>query len=253
MTLSKHDYRAVFISDTHLGFERARVDALAHFLASHHSEYLYLVGDIVDVWRMRRKAYWPSAHAAIIEGLLDIASNGTSVHYIVGNHDEMLRDWLGYGFSLGRIQLSNEADFYGKDGNRYLVVHGDIFDGMMDSPRGRRLMFLGARIYDVILSLDHHASRALAAVKGPRVNVAGFAKRQTEVLLRTMPRFEALLSRYARANHYDGVICGHIHTPDIRNIGDTRYMNCGDWLEHSTALVERHDGSWELLDWQARR
>ncbi len=246
------NYRAVFISDTHLGFKGAKASYLAEFLESHHSDHLYLVGDIVDGWRMSRNVYWPRTHGSVIEKLLAMSNNGTKVHYIVGNHDEMLRGWLDYGYSLGNIKLSNEAEYYGIDGKRYLVVHGDQFDGLMRSRRGRRLMFLGTRAYDVLLSVDNLANRLLYSVHVPRKSFAGFAKRQTKSVMGYMLKFEGLLTEHARTNEYDGVICGHIHSPEIKNIGETRYMNCGDWVENCSALVEHHDGTWELLKWRSR-
>ena len=250
MKEAPQDYRAVFISDTHLGFKGAQADQLSDFLDSHHSDQLYLVGDIVDGWRMHRKVYWPRMHTLVIQNLLAKSNNGTKVHYIVGNHDEMFRGWADFGFSLGNIALCNETDYYGIDGKRYLVIHGDLFDDLMRSNRGRRLMFLGTRMYDALLTLDNNLNRVLSFFKIPRQSIAGFAKRQTKAAMGYMLKYEGLLSEHARVNQYDGVICGHIHTPEIKDIGDTRYMNCGDWVENCSALVEHHDGTWELLKWR---
>lgn len=251
MKEAQQDYRAVFISDTHLGFKGAQADHLAHFLESHHSDQLYLVGDIVDGWRMHRKVYWPRMHTLVIQNLLAKSNNGTKVHYIAGNHDEMFRGWADFGFSLGNIALYNETEYYGIDGKRYLVIHGDLFDDLMRSKRGRRLMSLGTRMYDVLLSLDSNVNQVLSLFNIPRQSIAGFAKRRTKAAVGYMLKYEGLLSEHARANQYDGVICGHIHTPEIKDIGETRYMNCGDWVENCSALVEHHDGTWELLRWRA--
>ena len=244
------NYRAVFISDAHLGFKGAKARHLANFLESHHSDHLYLVGDIVDGWRMHRKVHWPEMHTSVIQKLLAKSYNGTSVHYIVGNHDEMFRGWLEFGFTFGNIQFSNETDYYGIDGNRYLVIHGDLFDSLMHSSPGRRLMFLGARMYDALLTLDTYTNRVLGLFHIPRQSLTGFAKRRTKTAVGYVLKFEDILSEHARKQEYDGVICGHIHTPEIKNIGDTRYMNCGDWVENCSAIVEHHDGTWELLKWQ---
>lgn len=251
MKEATQDYRAVFISDTHLGFKGAQADCLAHFLESHHSDHLYLVGDIVDGWRMGRKVYWPKTHSSVIQKLLAKSNNGTEVHYIVGNHDEMFRGWLAFGFTLGNIRLYDETEYCGVDGRRYLVIHGDLFDNLMRSKRGRRLMFLGARMYELLLSVDNNTNRVLSFFHIPRQSIAGFAKRRTKSALGYMLKYEGLLSEHARANRYDGVICGHVHTPEIKNIGETRYMNCGDWVENCSALVEHHDGTWELLKWRS--
>ena len=251
MKETTQDYRAVFISDTHLGFKGAQADCLAHFLENHHSDHLYLVGDIVDGWRMHRKVYWPRMHTSVIQKLLAKSNNGTKVHYIVGNHDEMFRGWLDFGFSLGNIKLSNETEYFGVDGRRYLVIHGDLFDDLMRSKKGRRMMFLGTRMYDGLLSLDNAANRVLSLFNVPRQSIAGFAKRQTKSAVGYILKFEGLLTEHARANQFDGVICGHLHTPEIKNIGETRYMNCGDWVENCSALVEHHDGTWELLKWRS--
>ncbi len=245
------DYRAVFISDTHLGFKGSKASHLASFLESHHSDHLYLVGDIVDAWRMNRKVYWPELHTRIVRNLMAKSTNGTTVHYIVGNHDEMLRGWLDQGFRFGNVKFSNETDYYGIDGNRYLVIHGDLFDGLMHNNVGRGLMMLGTRLYDSLLTVDTMTNRVLGIFNIPRKSLTGFAKRQTKAAVGYVLKFEALLSEHAKEHEYDGVICGHIHTPEIKDIGDTRYMNCGDWVENCTALVEHHDGTWELVKWKA--
>ena len=206
----------------------------------------------MDGWRMHRRVYWPKMHSSVIQKLLAKSNNGTRVHYIVGNHDEMFRSWLDFGFSLGNIKLYNETDYYGIDGKRYLVIHGDLFDGLMHSNAGGGLMFLGAGMYDGLLSLDNFSNRVISRFNIPRLSITGFAKRQTRAAVNYILKFEGLLSEHARANRYDGVICGHIHTPEIKNIGETRYMNCGDWVENCSALVEHHDGTWELIRWRAR-
>ena len=249
MAAIMQDYRAVFISDTHLGFKGSRAKALAEFLESHHSEHLYLVGDIVDAWRMHRKVYWPRHHTRVVSELLAKSNNGTTVHYIVGNHDETFRSWLDWGLSLGKIRFSNELDHYGLDGKRYLVIHGDLFDGLMHSGVGRTVMFLGTWGYDVLLSVNGYTDWVLGLFNMPPRSLTSLAKRRTKSAVSYVLKFESLLSEHARRHRYDGVICGHIHTPEIKQIDDTIYMNCGDWVENCSALVEHHDGRWELVKW----
>ena len=251
MAAIMQDYRAVFISDTHLGFRGSRAKSLADFLESHHSDQLYLVGDIVDAWRMHRKVYWPGDHTRVVRELMAKSTNGTTVHYIVGNHDDIFRGWLEWGLALGKIKFANELDYYGLDGKRYLVLHGDQFDSLMHSGAGRVILFLGTRGYDALLSVNTVTDRLLGLFNIPPKSLTAFAKRRTKSAVSYVLKFETLLSEHARQHEYDGVICGHIHTPEIKNIQDTVYMNCGDWVENCSALVEHHDGRWELVKWRA--
>ena len=147
----KQGYRAVFVSDTHLGFKGSKAGYLGNFLENHHSEHLYLVGDIGDGWRMHRKLNWPKVHSSVIQKLMAKSNSGTKVHYIVGNYDEMFRGWLDFGLSLESMKFSNGTEYYGMDGKRYQVIHGDQSDGLMHSNAGRSLILLGTRRYDTLL------------------------------------------------------------------------------------------------------
>ena len=249
MTTSMQDYRAVFISDTHLGFKGSKARQLSNFLDSHHSEHLYLVGDVVDGWRMNRRIHWPEEHTKVVHQLLAKSNNGTEVHYIVGNHDEVFRSWLDWELSFGRIKFCNQRDHYGADGKRYLVIHGDLFDDLMYSSVGRTLMFAGSYGYDVLLQLNSASDWLLGKCKLPPISLTNFAKRQTKAAVSYVLKFESLLAEHAREHDYDGVICGHIHTPVMRSIDDIAYLNCGDWVDNCSAIVEHHDGRWELLRW----
>ena len=250
MTTVTKDYRAVFISDTHLGFKGSKAAQLAEFLESHHSDHLYLVGDVIDGWRMHRKIHWPEEHTRVVHRLLAKSHNGTEVHYIVGNHDEVFRSWLDWELSFGRINFCNQRDHYGLDGKRYLVIHGDLFDDLMKSGVGRAMMFVGTYGYDTLLNVNSVTDRILAQFNIAPKSLTGYAKRQTKAAMSYVLKFEALLAEHARVNQYDGVICGHIHTPDIRSIDEIAYLNCGDWVENCSAIVEHHDGRWELLRWR---
>ncbi len=252
MTTAMQDYRAVFISDTHLGFKGSKAGELADFLDSHHSDHLYLVGDVVDGWRMNRKIHWPAEHTRVVRQLLAKSNNGTQVHYIVGNHDEVFRSWLDWELSFGRIKFSNQREHIGLDGKRYLVIHGDLFDDLMKSGAGRAVMFLGALGYDALLAVNSLTDRVLRKFGAPSISLTSFAKRQTKGVVSYVLKFESTLAEHARQNDYDGVICGHIHTPEIRSIDEISYLNCGDWVENCSAIVERRDGTWELVRWRRR-
>ena len=243
------DYKSVFISDTHLGFKGAKAKPLNNFLTNHHSDNLYLVGDIIDGWRLQKKFFWPEQHTQAIKHILAKSNNGTKVHYLIGNHDEAITNLKNMGLQFGKIKFHTQMDHHGVDGKKYLVCHGDMFDSLMNSNLGKSIMFLGSSLYDLMLDINTFINVIARKSNMPYVNLTGFAKNKTKSACNYLLKFENLLSQYANSKRYDGVICGHIHSPEIKSISDTIYMNCGDWVENCSALVEHHDGRWEILKW----
>lgn len=241
--------RTVFISDVHLGTRGARSDMLLDFLSCVRCERLYLVGDIVDGWRLRKSWYWHAEFDAVIRAVLDLAKNGTEVIYIPGNHDEMFREWLG--LEVAGVKLMAEAEHLAADGRRYLVMHGDEFDGVIRY--AKFLAYLGDWAYDVSLIMNRWFNFARRRLGYPYWSLSQWLKRQVKGAVKAIDRFETALAGEARRRGLDGVICGHIHHAEMRMVQGVLYMNDGDWVESCTALVEHHDGAFELLDWAAHQ
>ena len=245
----KPHYKSIFISDVHLGSKGCQAEALCSFLKTHHCETLYLVGDIIDGWRMKKKWYWPQSHTNVIRRILTAAKRGTDVHLIIGNHDEFLRAFLRFHISFGAIKISNRRVHHGIDGKRYLVTHGDMFDGLMRSDR-KWLMYLGDNIYNFLIWLNVKLNAVRGRLGLPYWSLSKYLKTRTKKALNFISNFEDTVADYCRRKGFDGAICGHIHVAEIRDIDGITYMNDGDWVEICTALVEHHDGRWELLEYQ---
>jgi UDP-2,3-diacylglucosamine pyrophosphatase LpxH len=238
-------YRSIFISDIHLGTRGCRADFLKAFLARTECERLYLVGDIIDGWRLRKSWYWDPDHDEVIRLILRQAREGTEVLYIPGNHDELFRDWLG--LEVAGIKLVNEATHVAADGRRYLVIHGDQFDGVIRY--AKLLAHLGDWAYDWALYVNRYFNAARRRLGYPYWSLSQWLKRQVKEAVKAIDRFETALANEARRRGFDGVICGHIHHAEMRVVGSVAYMNDGDWVESCTALVEHMDGRFELIDW----
>ncbi len=245
----KTTYRTVFISDTHLGTRGCRTDFLAHFLGSFTCETLYLVGDIVDGWRLRKSWYWDEMHDEVVKLILRQAAQGSKVFYIPGNHDEMFRAWLSLGLEIGGVKLVGEAEHVTADGKRLLIIHGDQFDSVMRY--AKFLAFLGDWAYNAALNLNRWFNAVRRPLGYPYWSLSQWAKRQVKEAVKAIDRFESALAGEARHRHMDGVVCGHIHHAEMRQVDGVLYLNTGDWVESCTALVEHHDGRLELLDWAA--
>ncbi|WP_426954923.1 UDP-2,3-diacylglucosamine diphosphatase [Muricoccus radiodurans] len=246
---TKRTYRTVFLSDVHLGTRGCRADFLADFLASVECERLYLVGDIVDGWRLRKSWYWDARHDEVIRRLLKLARKGTQVTYIPGNHDEMFRGWLG--LEVAGIRLAREAVHTTADGRRLLVIHGDEFDSVVRY--AKFIALLGDWAYDTALTLNRLFNVVRRRMGYPYWSLSQWLKRQVKGAVKAIDRFEEALAHEAQRRGFQGVVCGHIHHAEMRDIGGVRYMNDGDWVESCTALVEHADGRFELLDWAAER
>jgi UDP-2,3-diacylglucosamine pyrophosphatase LpxH len=240
-------YRTVFISDTHLGTRGCRSDFLADFLRRTSCETMYLVGDIIDGWRLRKSWYWDETHDEVLRLLLRHARNGTRITYIPGNHDEMFRAWLPLNLEIGRVRLRGEAVHTTADNRRLLVVHGDEFDSVVRY--AKFLALLGDGAYTAALVVNRWFNAARRRLGYPYWSLSQWLKRQVKGAVKAIDRFEGALANEAKRRGYDGVVCGHIHHAEMREVNGVLYLNDGDWVESCTALVEHQDGRLELVDW----
>jgi UDP-2,3-diacylglucosamine pyrophosphatase LpxH len=238
-------YRALFISDVHLGTRGCQADKLLDFLRHHEADTIYLVGDIVDGWALRSSWYWPQAHNDVVQKLLRQARKGARLIYIPGNHDEFLRDY--YGTHFGGIEVVESAVHVNAEGRRFLVVHGDVFDIVVT--QARWLAHLGDRAYDLALTLNRWFNIFRRIFGAPYWSLSKWAKHKVKNAVNFIGAFEKALATAARRHETDGVICGHIHTPAIHDKFGLPYINCGDWVESCTAVGERPDGTFEVIAW----
>jgi UDP-2,3-diacylglucosamine pyrophosphatase LpxH len=241
--------RAIFLSDIHLGTRACQAERLLDFLKAYESDYLYLVGDILDFWAMRsRGIYWSAAQNTLLQKLLKRARHHVQVVFIPGNHDEAAREHAGTSF--GNIQVAMDCVHVAADGRRYLLVHGDEFDQV--TRYHRWIAILGDHAYAAVVRLNLWLSRVRRTFGIPGYwSLAGYAKRRVKSALDFVFGFEEALARHARERGVDGVICGHIHVAAIRDVHGIRYVNCGDWVDSCTAIVEHADGRLELVRWGA--
>ncbi|MGK7869469.1 UDP-2,3-diacylglucosamine diphosphatase [Falsiroseomonas sp. E2-1-a20] len=242
---SRRRYRTVFLSDTHLGTKGCRADFLVDFLRRTDCDRLYLVGDIIDGWRLRKSWYWDADHDEAIRLVLRMAREGTDVVWIPGNHDEMFRDWLG--LEVAGVRLAKEAVHEAADGRRFLVIHGDEFDSVVRY--AKVIAHLGDWAYDAALAANRHFNALRRRFGYPYWSLSQWLKRQVKGAVKAIDRFEVALAQEARRRGLDGVVCGHIHHAEMRDVQGILYMNDGDWVESCTALVEHADGSFQLVDW----
>ena len=242
-------YKSIFISDVHLGSKGCKAELLCDFLKHNTSEHLYLVGDIVDGWRLRRKFYWPQSHTNVIRRILTAAKRDTKVTYVVGNHDEVLRGLLPYGIHFGNIDLVNQCRYKALNGKTYMVIHGDMFDGVLRT-KLQWLYHLGDILYNILLSVNVVVAKIRSYFDLPHWSLSQYLKNKTKEAVSYVNNFEELITDYCSKQKADGVICGHVHRAEIKLINGLEYMNDGDWVESCTALVENYDGTWELIVWQ---
>ena len=240
-------YRSIFISDIHLGTPGCQAKALLDFLRHTESAELYLVGDIIDGWQLKRRWYWHQSHNDVIQKVLRKARKGTRVVYIAGNHDEAMRHFIGLAF--GGIDIRDEAVHVTADGKRMLVTHGDLFDAVVQGAKW--LAHVGDALYMGTLKVNRWFNQARARLGLPYWSLAQFLKHRVKNAVSYITQFEEALAQEARRRRLDGVICGHIHKAEIRDIGGIRYCNDGDWVESLTALVEMEDGELAIIDWKA--
>ena len=242
----RRHYRTVFLSDTHLGAKRCRARELLSFLQRTSCDTLYLVGDIIDGWKLRRRWYWPELHAQVLNELLERARKGTRVIYVPGNHDAVFRTYDG--LVLGELSVEHETIHETADGRRMLVQHGDAFDGFVADSRW--LGAVGDHAYEFSLFLNDAYNGVRKAFGRPYWSLSLFLKQRVKEAVGFLSRFEERVAEDALQRGVDGVICGHVHKAEMRDIGGVLYCNDGDWVESCTALVERADGSLQLVQWQ---
>jgi UDP-2,3-diacylglucosamine pyrophosphatase LpxH len=241
-------YRSIFVSDVHLGTKDCQADKLNNFLKHNSCDTLYLVGDIIDAWKIQQNKWrWKQSHTNVVRRVLGHAKRGTRVVFIAGNHDEFLRPMIPYGFSFGLIEIHNQIEHIGADGKHYLVVHGDLFDGI--TRLAPWIAFLGDKAYDVVLTLNNKFNWVRRRMGFGYFSLSKYLKYKVKKAVDFVFKFEENLAGYCKKRGFDGVICGHIHHAEIKEINGVAYMNDGDWVESCTALVEHWDGRWEIITW----
>ncbi len=238
-------HRAIWISDIHLGTRGCKADALLSFLKYNDSDYLYLVGDIIDGWSLRRSWYWKQSHNDVVQKILRKARKGTQVIYVPGNHDEMLRPYTGLAF--GEVAIEREYVHITADGRRFLIFHGDEFDGIMHYAKW--LAHVGDIAYTLALSLNHWFNFVRRKFDLPYWSLSAYLKYKVKNAVEFISNYETLIAAEARRRGVDGVICGHIHHAEIRTIDGIVYANDGDWVESCTALVEDFSGAMQIVRW----
>jgi UDP-2,3-diacylglucosamine pyrophosphatase LpxH len=243
----KHHYRTVFVSDVHLGTPGCQAGELLDFLKAHSCDHLYLVGDIIDGWQLRRRWYWPQLHNDVIQKVLRRARKGCKVVYVPGNHDEFARGFIGHSF--GGIEVMTDAVHTTADGRRLWVTHGDYFDGVVQCAKW--LAYLGDNLYGLTLKLNRHLNSFRARLGLPYWSLSAYLKHRVKKALNYVTDFEAAVAAEARRRGHEGVVCGHIHRAVMRDINGILYCNDGDWVESRSALVEHMDGRLELLYWNS--
>lgn len=239
-------FRSIFISDIHLGTAGCQADYLLDFLKHTESDYLFLVGDIVDGWALRRQWFWKQSHNDVVQKLLRKARKGTQVTFIPGNHDEAIRQFIGLSF--GDIRIADEVVHTLADGRRMLVLHGDLFDGVIQCAKW--LAFVGDRAYEFTLKLNRWLNLLRARLGLGYWSLSQYLKHKVKKAVNFVSQFEEAVAAEARRRGLDGVVCGHIHKAELRDINGVLYANDGDWVESLTALVELENGELRILSWQ---
>jgi UDP-2,3-diacylglucosamine pyrophosphatase LpxH len=242
-------HRTIWISDVHLGTPGCKAEFLLDFLKWNESDTLYLVGDIIDGWRLKKGWHWQQSHNDVVQKILRKARKGTRVVYVPGNHDEFARDYVDHAF--GGIDVVHEAVHDTADGRRLLVTHGDLFDGVVQ--QARWLALLGDSLYSLILAANHAFNRARARFGFGYWSLSQYLKHKAKRAVSFIADFEHALVREARRRGFDGVVCGHIHKAEIRMVDGMIYCNDGDWVESLTALVEDREGHLRILEWKEIR
>ncbi|KWN08043.1 UDP-2,3-diacylglucosamine hydrolase [Burkholderia territorii] len=246
---STHRYRTIWLSDIHLGSSGCQAPYLLDFLRHNDSEYLYLVGDIIDGWQLKKGWYWPQAHNDVVQKVLRKARKGTQVVYIPGNHDEGARQFCDLAF--GDIQVRGEAFHTTLAGKRLWIVHGDLFDGVIQ--HAKWLAYLGDTLYTLILVLNRWFNRIRSRLGFQYWSLSQYLKHQVKNAVNFISQFETVMTDEARRRGCDGVVCGHIHKAEIRDIDGVLYCNDGDWVESLSALVETMEGELKIVYWTVMR
>jgi UDP-2,3-diacylglucosamine pyrophosphatase LpxH len=244
-TPSVSRYRSIFLSDIHLGTRGCRAGILLDFLRHNESDYLYLVGDIVDGWRLRKGWYWPQEHNDVVQKILRRARKGTKVYYIPGNHDEAAREYIGFAF--GGVQVMRDAVHTTADGRRFLVTHGDEFDTVVKYAKW--LALIGDHAYVLLLSLNTVFNEIRRKLGFTYWSLSAYLKHKAKTAVEFIGKYETAVAEEARRRRVDGIICGHIHSAVVRDMEGVLYCNDGDWVESCTALVETDTGELQIVNW----
>ena len=239
-------FRSIWLSDIHLGTSFSKADQLLEFLKTCETEQIILVGDIIDIWGLKRSWQWAQSHSKVIQKLIKLSSQGVRIVFIPGNHDELFREYLNTNF--GQIEIKDRIEYLTQDGRRLLVVHGDQYDVFMQDSY-RWLAHLGDHAFHVIQFISRLDQRFRALIGKEYWSLAGYLKNRTKSITKIIGKFEQALIMAAKREGYDGVICGHIHHAEIKTVDDSLYMNCGDWVDSCTALVEEASGRFRIIDW----
>ena len=243
-----YHFRTIWISDIHLGTPGCQAYYLLDFLRTHKANTLFLVGDILDGWQLKKSWYWPQAHNDVVQKILRSARKGTKVIYVPGNHDELVRQFIG--LHLGEIAIVEEAIHTTADGKRLWVVHGDLLDGVM--LHARWLAHLGDWMYTALLKINRWLNAIRQRLGLPYWSMSQYLKHKVKNAVNFISDFEHVMTEEARRRGCDGVVCGHIHKAEVREINGILYCNDGDWVESLTALAEDFDGKLQLIHWRGR-
>ncbi len=242
-------YRTIWLSDIHLGTPGCKAEFLVDFLKRNECEKLYMVGDIIDGWKLKSGWFWPQEHTNVVRKVLTKAKRGTKVTYVTGNHDEFLRKFVDYRLEIGNIHLVNEAVHETADGRRLLILHGDFFDVI--TRYHRWLALAGDMAYETLMHSNYWFNRVRGLFGMRYWSLSAYAKNKVKNAVNIVSNFEEAVARECKRRGLDGVICGHIHHAEIRNINGVTYHNCGDWVESCTALAEDFNGKLSIVRWVA--
>ena len=243
----RQKYRTLWISDVHLGTPGCKAEHLVDFLKHAECETLYLVGDIVDGWKLRNSWFWPQEHTNVVRKILTKSKRGAKVYYVTGNHDEFLRKFVGFGLAIGNIRIVNEHVHTTADGRRLLVTHGDAFDVI--TRYHRWIALVGDSAYDLTMQANHWLNQARRLLGMRYWSLSAFAKKSVKNAVNIVSEFEQSVAHECRRRGLDGVVCGHIHQAEIRDIGGVQYLNSGDGVESCTALGEDFNGRIQVINW----
>lgn len=239
--------RAVFISDTHLGTKASRAEFLNEFLSKVETDFIYLIGDIIDGWQIKRGVHWDKHHDKVISSILNHVNRGAKIVYLSGNHDEAIRRFLPLGIVISGVHFADEFEHTTSKGKRFLLIHGDQFDSIVIY--AKFITSLGNHAYIAAIWLNRHFNKLRAKLGYPYWSLSSFLKGKVKEAINIIFQFELFVTNEAKTRGFDGVICGHIHHAKIQDMNGIQYINCGDWVESCTAIVENIDGSLELIDW----
>jgi len=243
------NYRSIWISDFHLGTRGCQSELLLEFIKHTQSEKLYLVGDIIDGWALKNTWYWPQSHNDVVQKILRKARHGAEVFYISGNHDEVMRGFVPVNF--GGVSILNHVIHETVDKKKYLVVHGDQFDGIIQCAKW--LAMLGSITYDFLIYFNRYINFFRKKLGYEYWSLSNYLKFTVKNAVKFVSEYEKLVSNYAKQFKVEGIICGHIHHANMQSMNGIHYINDGDWVESCTALVEHFDGKLELINWTEKR